>query len=125
MSLRNWTMTAAAGAAFTITSAPAFGFFPPLPVAPEPAPVTVTQPPAAAPVFMTPNVPVSVVIPPNTQIPPVPPPPIRPPVPVVPSGHPVPSCNPQPQGVPEPATILSGLLGLAAVGVTRRVRRGK
>ncbi len=125
MSLRNWTMTAAAGVAVTVTSLPAYGFFPPLPVGSEPAPVTVAQPPAAAPILMNPIIPAAVVIPPNVQIPPVPPPPIVPPVPVVPIGVPVQPCHPSPQGVPEPATILSGLLGLGAVGAARRLRRGK
>lgn len=127
MRLRNWTMTAAVGVAMTVTSAPAYGFFPPLPVGQEPvlAPVTVSQPPAAAPVVIVPLSPMPVVIPANVQIPPVPPPPFVPPVPAVPIGVPDVDCAPNPHGVPEPATILSGLLGLAAVGAARRLRRGK
>ena len=136
-----WATTTGLGAiAFTITSGAASAFFPPI-LASTPDPITITQPPPVAPVIVTPVTPKPVVTPPiliepvtplpPVVIPPVPPPPFVPPVvPVVPQGLP-PTCPPcyclpvVPQSVPEPTTILSGLIGLAAVaGNAVRRRRG-
>ena len=137
-----WATTTGLGAiAFTITSGSASAFFPPI-LASTPDPVTITQPPPVAPIVVAPAPPTPVVVPPiliepppvlpPVVVPPVPPPPFVPPVspPNVPQSLPPTcpcTCEPNvPQTVPEPTTILSGLIGLAAVaGNAVRRRRGK
>ncbi|MCS6864114.1 MAG: hypothetical protein RMJ56_10025 [Gemmataceae bacterium] len=99
---------------FTLTAAPfvvhaptAAAFFPPLwPISP---PVTVVPPIASPPVVVPPTVPPVVVEPP-----------IVPPVVVEPPVSP-PSSN----TIPEPATVISGLVGLAALAGYRLSRRGQ
>lgn len=118
-----WATTTGLGAiAFTVTSGGASAFFPP--IVPTPDPVTITVPPPVAPILVPPVVrpPILVepVVPlPPVVVPPVPPPPFVPPVspPNVPqSVPPTCVCVPNvPQTVPEPTTIVSGLIGLAAV----------
>lgn len=89
-------------AAFTIFSAGAVAFFPPVPVGQD-------QVKTVPPVPVTPVVPVVPLSPPPTtcshpKVPPVPPVPV------------------DPQSVPEPATMITGLVGLSLVGVAA-VRR--
>lgn len=82
---------------FVVWSPDASAFFPPMwPVSP---PVTVVPP----------------IVPPVVVVPPtIPPPPVLPPV--VPPVVVVPPTVPPPTGTPEPATIVSTIIGLAAVG---------
>lgn len=90
-------------AAFTVFSAGAVAFFPPVPVGQN-------QVKTVPPVPVTPVVPVVPLSPPPTTpathctLPPVPPVPV------------------DPAAVPEPATMLTGLLGLSMIGVAA-VRR--
>ncbi len=124
MSLRTWTIQlGVAGAAGAVFAAPASAFFPPISVAPDPAPITIV--PVVSPIRVAPLtvVPGPVVIPPAIPIPPVPVPPVVPPV-VVPVGNPCPPVVP-PEGVPEPTTIVSAVLGLAALGAARRARKAR
>ena len=100
---------------FAVWSPSAAAFFPPVwPVSP---PVVVVPPTVSPPV----------VVPPVSPPPFVPPPP--PPVIVVPPVLPppivVPPVSPPPNGVPEPATLVTGLIGLAAVAGYKFKRRGK
>ena len=125
MNWKTWAMTVSAGAAVTVTTADARAFFPPLPVVIEPAPVVgVTVPPARAPIVVAPVLVRPVTIPAANPIPPVPPPPVNPPV-TPPPPPPVDPCPPPPPGVPEPGTVLSGLTGLAALGLWKRARGRK
>lgn len=100
-------------APFAVWSPSASAFFPPL--------WPVTPPVGAVPPMVPPPV---IVVPPVVPPPFVPPPP---PVivvpPVVPPPITVPPVSP-PAGVPEPATVVSGLIGLAAVA-GYRLRRHK
>gem|GEM_PF-1986372 len=113
----------------TLTSAPfvswspsASAFFPPIwPVNP---PVAVVPPSNGPPVVTTPPVspPPFVVSPPSSP----------PPVIVVPPSSPppitVPPLSPPPNSTPEPATVVSGLIGLAAIagyGLKRRHEKKK
>ncbi len=128
-----WATTTGLGAiAFTVSSGGASAFFPPLPLA-TPDPVTITVPPPAAPILITPATPTPVLVEPRPTLPPVvvpvvPPPPFVPPAspPNVPQSLPPTwTCPmPTPQTVPEPATALSGLIGLGVVaaGAARRRR---
>jgi hypothetical protein len=92
---------------FTVFCPTVEAFFPP--VVPPP-PVVVVVPPVSPPPVVVP--PVS----PPPFVPPPPPPVVVPPV--------VPPVSPPP-GVPEPATIVTGLIGLAAVAGYKRVMRRK
>ena len=107
------TVTLGTGA-FALSAMPVQAFFPPVfPVSP---PLTVVPPVSPPPLIVVP--PVS---PPPFISPPPPPrivvPPVTPPV-VVPPVSPPPPC-----GVPEPATVVSGLIGLAAVAGYRLRKR--
>jgi hypothetical protein len=97
---------------FAVWSPTASAFFPPVwPVSP---PVVVVPPVVVPPVVVPP-------VSPPPFVPPPPPPIIVPPVsppPIV-----VPPVSPPPNGVPEPATVVSGLIGLAAVAGYRWKRR--
>ena len=101
---------------FAVWSPAANAFFPP---------VWGTAPPAVVPPVVPPPV---VVVPPVAPPPFVPPPP---PVIVVPPVSPPPivvSPPPPPTGTPEPATLVSGLIGLAAAagyGLKRRHEKQK
>lgn len=89
---------------------PVWGTSPPPSVVPVSPPPVVVVPPVAPPPFVPPPPPPVIVVPP-------PPPP---PVIVVPP--------PPPNGVPEPATMISGLIGLAAAagyGIKRRADKKK
>lgn len=103
---------AAVGAAVTVYCAPVQAFFPPVPNGSD---VVVTPPPVS---------PISP-LPPPVSPPPVPPPPpplVPPPPPPSPPPPPC-GCDPRPQCVPEPATVVSGLIGLGAVGLAALKRR--
>jgi hypothetical protein len=103
------------GLPFAVWSPPAAAFFPP--VWPGDPPVTVVPPVAPPPVVVTP--PVS----PPPMVPPVSPPPIIVP-PVSPPPIVVPPVSPPPvTGTPEPATLVTGLIGLAAAAGYRLKRR--
>ena len=99
-------------APFAVWSPSATAFFPPVwPISPpvvvvphDPPPVVV--PPVSPPPFVPP------VPPPVIVVPPVSPPPIT-----------VPPASPPPNGVPEPATLVTGLIGLAAVAGFKWKRR--
>jgi hypothetical protein len=112
--------------AFTICSSQAQAFFPPV----IPNNNVIVTPPNPNPIL--PVVPV-VPPPPVVVVPVVPPNPIRPlPPPVIcpkPTPRPQPHCPPpspvRPCEVPEPATVVSGLMGLAAIGMAAWRRRGK
>ncbi len=91
-------------AAFSISTQPAAGFFPP--VTNGTNKVTVV-PPVVPPIVVPP------------VVPPVVNPPFKPPVVVVPPVVPPPVINP-PNSVPEPATLVTAGIGLAVVGLMRR-----
>jgi hypothetical protein len=98
---------AVGAAAFTVFSAGAIAFFPPVPVG-------TNEVKTVPPVPVTPVVPVVPMTPPTTpkhtcQSPPV----VPPTVPVTPNA------------VPEPATMLTGLMGLSMVGMAAVRRRMK
>lgn len=103
---------------FAVWAPAAQAFFPPVfPIAPPVAaippvapPPLIVVPPVSPPPFVPPPPPPPVIV-----VPPVSPPPI-----VVP-----PHCNYNPCGVPEPATVVSGLIGLAAAAGYRLRRGGK
>lgn len=100
------TVTLTTVAPFVVWSPTASAFFPPIwPVSP---PVTVV-PPTIPPVIVPPPV-----IPPVVVPPPVVPPIIVPPV-----------CPPPVTATPEPATLISGLIGLAAAAGYGLKRRGQ
>ena len=102
---------------FTLNMQTASAFFPPLV---PPPPVVVVVPPVVPPL-----VPPVIVVPPVSPppfVPPPPPPVVVPPVSPPPVVPPVCDCDPHPN-CPEPATIVSALLGLAAVAGFRRVRK--
>jgi hypothetical protein len=99
--LRNTPTVAAGAVAFTLTTQPAFAFFPPFP-------------PAGGPVTSGPPLPP--VSPPPLEVPPVPPPPFElpppPPVPqIIPPGEPG-----SPQVIPEPSTVVTAVIGLSVLG---------
>jgi hypothetical protein len=103
------TVTLSTAAPFALWTPTANAFFPPMwPVSP---PVTVLPPPVSPPVIVDPpSVPPVIVEPP-----------VVPPVIVVP-----PSVPPPSSGTPEPATLVSGLIGLAAAagyGLKRRAQK--
>jgi hypothetical protein len=104
------------GLPFAVWTPPATAFFPPVwPISP---PVTVVPPTAPPPVVVAPPVsPPPMVVPP-TSPPPIIVPPVAPPPIVVP-----PVAPPPPTGTPEPATLVSGLIGLAALAGYRLKRR--
>lgn len=93
-------------AAFTVFSAGAVAFFPPVPVGPQ-------EVKTVPPVPVTPVVPVVPLSPPPTT----------------PATHcktPVPPTVPvTPNGVPEPATMVTGLVGLSMIGVAAVRRKMK
>ena len=98
---------------FTMTCQTALAFFPP--VVPPPPKVVVVPPVSPPPVIVVPPVsppPFSPPPPPHVVVPPVSPPPIV-----------VPPVSPHTTGTPEPATLIAGLMGLAAVAGYRAVRR--
>ncbi len=105
------TLTAAP---FAVWSSPAQAFFPPVwsvpqsvtVVPPVNPPPLIVVPPVSPPPFVSPP------SPPVIVVPPVNPPPIV-----------VPPVSPPPNGVPEPATIVTGLIGLAAVAGYRFRRK--
>src|SRR5262245_5362835 len=98
-----WTPTASA------FFPPVWGVPPPVVVVPPVAPPVVVVPPVSPPPFVPPPSPPVIV-------PPLSPPPI-----IV-----VPPVSPPPNGVPEPATVVSGLIGLAAAAGYRFARlRGR
>ncbi|HET6572085.1 MAG TPA: PEP-CTERM sorting domain-containing protein [Fimbriiglobus sp.] len=117
--------TAVGVAAFTLTTQTASAFFPPITVPGSSGPVTVSPPPPPPVIIpVTPDVPVPPLTPPPV-VPPVPPPPFVPPPPP-PVDIPDPPVPPTPpQTVPEPATIVSGLIGLTALGGYTWTRRKK
>ncbi|AWM36220.1 hypothetical protein GobsT_60010 [Gemmata obscuriglobus] len=92
-------------APFAVWVQPAHAFFPP--VITSPPPVVVVPPTLPPPVIVDPPVSPPPFVPPPP--PPVVVPPVVPPVVVPPVCPPPPPC-----GVPEPATVVSGLIGLAA-----------
>jgi hypothetical protein len=99
---------------FTADCPAANAFFPP--VTPPPPHVVVVPPVSPPPIIVVPPVsppPFSPPPPPHVVVPPVSPPPI-----VVP-----PVSPPNTNNTPEPATLLTGMLGLAAVAGYRLVRR--
>lgn len=101
---------------FTLACPTANAFFPP--VTPPPPKVVVVPPVSPPPVIVVP--PVS---PPPFSPPPSPPvvvPPVSPPPIIV-----VPPVSPGTSTTPEPATLISGLIGLAAVAGYRRLVRRK
>jgi hypothetical protein len=108
------TVTLTVGS-FAVWVPPAQAFFPPVPSSP---PVVVVPPVSPPPI---------IVVPPVSPPPFVPPPP--PPVIVVPPTVPPvvvpPVCPPPPSGVPEPATVVSGLIGLAAAAGYGLRRKGE
>lgn len=100
------------GLPFALWAAPAQAFFPPMwPISP---PVTVVPPTSPPPLVVVPPV-VPPVSPPPVIVPPVSPPPI-----VIPPVSPPPITT-----TPEPATVVSGLIGLAAAAAYRRLKRQK
>jgi hypothetical protein len=103
---------------FAAWSPTADAFFPPVwPISP---PVTVVPPTSPPPVVVVP--PVS---PPPITVPPVSPPPIIVP-PVSPPPIVIPPVQPPPiTTTPEPATLVTGLIGLAAAAGYRLKRRGE
>lgn len=103
---------AAVGAAVTVYCAPVQAFFPPVPNGSD---VVVTPPPISPIVPLPPPVSPPPVAPPPPPIVPPPPPPLVPPPPC--------DCDCPPQSVPEPATVVSGLIGLGAVGLAALRRR--
>src|SRR5262245_3642585 len=113
--IRKWVPTVALGtAAFTLTTATANAFFPPLPVVSDR--VTISPPP---PVFVPPTIPA-----PPPVIPPAPPPPFLPPASPPPVVVPQ-EIPPRPQVVPEPTTIVSSVIGLSVLGGYMLRRRKK
>lgn len=100
---------------FAVWVGTAQAFFPPVPSSP---PVVVVPPVSPPPI---------IVVPPVSPPPFVPPPP--PPVIVVPPTVPPvvvpPPISPPPCGVPEPATVVSGLIGLAAAAGYGMRRKGE
>ena len=97
---------------FTVVCPTATAFFPP--ISPPPPVVVVVPPVSPPPVIVTPPVsppPFSPPPPPHIVVPPVVPPVVVPPV------------SPPTSTTPEPATLLTGLIGLAAVAGYRLVRR--
>lgn len=117
-----WVPTTALGAvAFSLSTEPAYAFFPPLPTGGGDT-VTVSPPPAPVVIPINPTVPVD---PDPTPITPVVPPFVPPPVPgtEVPVDPIVPPTVPPPATVPEPTTILSAALGLGVIGGYRWKRR--
>ena len=106
------TLTAAPFAAW---SPAASAFFPPVwPISP---PVVVVPPVLSPPVVVDPPV-----VPPPPFVPPVSPPPVVVP-PVLPPPIVVPPVVPPTSATPEPATLVTGLIGLAAVAGYRLKRR--
>lgn len=101
---------------FALWAQPVQAFFPP--ILTSPPPVVVVPPVSPPPVIVVP--PVS----PPPFVPPPPPPVIVVP-PVVPPVVVPPHCPPPPCGVPEPATVVSGLIGLAAVAGYGLRRKGE
>jgi hypothetical protein len=102
---------------FTVDLPSASAFFPPLV---PPPPIVVVVPPVVPPVSPPPVV-VPPVVPPPFVPPVVPPvivPPVSPPPVVVP-----PTCDCPPHCVPEPTTIVSAIIGLAAIAGYGRLRR--
>jgi hypothetical protein len=95
------------GVPFAVWAPTASAFFPPVwPVSP---PVTVVPPVAPPPIVVDPPLPPPVVVPP-----------VSPPVVVVPPVSPPPIST-----TPEPATLVGGLIGLAAVAGYRRLSRSE
>lgn len=101
-------------APFALWVQPAQAFFPP--ILTSPPPVVVVPPISPPPVIVVPPVSPPPFVPPPP--PPVVVPPVVPPVVVPPTCPPPPPC-----GVPEPATLVSGLIGLAAVAGYRLRRK--
>jgi hypothetical protein len=98
---------------FTVVCPTAYAFFPP--ISPPPPTVVVVPPVSPPPVIVVPPVsppPFSPPPPPPVVVPPVSPPPVV-----------VPPVSPTTNTTPEPATLVTGLLGLAAVAGYRLVRR--
>ena len=100
------------GLPFALWAPPAQAFFPP--VFPGSPPVAVVPPTSPPPLVVVPPV-IPPVSPPPVIVPPVSPPPI-----VIPPVSPPPITT-----TPEPATVVSGLIGLAAAMAARRLKRQK